>query len=103
MAKSGLSLWVNGGFLWVIVDVVESWVLVAVVVGMGWRLGGCWVCFCASFDALMENLTVRFFLFIYFLYSEYSNQISFKSNVIYHLIYKIIFFMYNLKLQKLEI
>ena len=91
MAKSGLSLWVNGGFLWVIVDVVESWVLVAVVVGMGWRLGGCWVCFRASFDALVENLTVRFYLFIYFLYSEYSNQISFKSNVIYYLIYKLIF------------
>ena len=70
LTKSGLSLWVNGGFLWVLVDVFESWVLVAIDVGTGWRLGDCWVCFLASFDALVENLTIRFyFILLLFLYS----------------------------------
>ena len=33
-------------------------------------LSGCWVCFCASFDALVENLTIRFyFILLLFLYS----------------------------------
>ena len=84
LGKSGLSLWVDGGFLWVIADVVESWVLVAVVVGMGWRLGGCWVCFRASFDALVENLTVRFYLFFIFLIYK-SNFIQIKCYLLFNI------------------
>lgn len=44
--RVGFFLWVNGRFLWVIVDVFESWVLVAIDAGMGetWRLLGLLSC-----------------------------------------------------------
>lgn len=84
LGKSGLFLWVNGGFLWVIVDVFESWVLVAIDAGKDWRLGDCWVCFLASFDEQSK--------FTYFFISCYTSQILFKTNVIYYFIQKFIFY-----------